>query len=126
MAYPCAQPTIRAGDYLLTAHQMSIFDETLGYQLRMLDEIRGVAYDAGNEYLPLGQLDIFPHAPLMFVARIGRLNRIAHRLDLQDEVHNIPEGDVVLMGAMIAAPAHVEAHRLLRDISQGVVEGLDA
>src|SRR6266545_1938990 len=27
---------------------------------------------------------------------------------------------------MIAAPAHMEAHRLLRDIPQGVVEGIDA
>ena len=52
----------------------------------MLDEIRGMPHDAGNEHLPLGQLDIFPHAPLMFVAGVGGLNRIAHGFDLQDEV----------------------------------------
>src|SRR5215831_14563006 len=125
MAYPRAQPTVRPGAHLLAAHQIGIFDETLCYQLRVLDEIRGVAHDTGNEHLPLGQLDVFPHPPLMFVTGVGCLNRIAYGLDLQNEVYNIPEGDVVLVGAVIAAPAHVEAHRLLRNIPQGVVEGLN-
>jgi hypothetical protein len=125
MTYPCAQPTVRPGDHPLAAHQIGILEETLGHQFRVLDEIRGMAHDTGNEYLALGQLNVFPHPPLMFVTGVGRLDRIAHGLDLQDEVDNIPEGNVVLVGAMIAAPAHVEAHRLLRDIPQSVVEGLD-
>ena len=70
MAHSRTKPAVRPGDHPLAAYQSGIFNKTLCYQLRMLDEIRCVAYVTGNEHLDLGQLDVLPHAPLVFVTGV--------------------------------------------------------
>src|SRR5713226_9859968 len=79
-----------------------------------------------NEHLSLGKLHLFPHPPLMLVPGIRSLNRIGIRPHLQDNIHDISERDVVFVRTMIAAPAGVKAYLFRRNVSQGMVERVDA
>jgi hypothetical protein len=80
-----------------------------------------MVYNPRDEPFPFRELDLLPHAPFMFMAGIRRFDRIGLGLDLQDEVDDILEGDIELMGAVIAAPAHVYAYHLFGHIPEGVV-----
>ena len=50
--------------------------DAVGDQLGMLDDVGGVAHDAGQDQLVVGQLDVVPHLPLVLVADIGGLERV--------------------------------------------------
>jgi len=92
----------------------------------MLDEVAGVAHDAGDQELALGQLHVLPHAPFVVVARVGGLDGVALRAHGEDQVDEIAQRQVVLVRTVIAPPADVEADALGRDVSQRVVQRLDA
>jgi len=85
-----------------------------------------MADDTGNQDLPCRQFDVFPHSPLILVARVRGFNGIALNLDFQDEVHNVSKGDIVLMGAVKLPQQHVQAHASGGDAPQRMVERFDA
>ena len=58
-------------DIAAYAHLSEADIEALGDELGVLDERRGVRDDAGDEQLAVGHSYVFPHAPLMLVARIS-------------------------------------------------------
>ena len=70
------EAAIGAGDDVLAPDQPGEAHDALGHQLGMLDDVGGVADDAGDQHLARRQLDAFPHPPFMLVARIGALDDI--------------------------------------------------
>src|SRR5256885_561276 len=112
MADARSETAVRPRDHVLAPDEPRVLHEALGHELGVLDEVAGVTDDAGNEDLAGRQLDVLPYAPLVVVARIRRLDGIALRADGQDQVHELAQRQVVLVRAVIAAPAHVEAHAL--------------
>src|SRR5207244_4414007 len=104
---------VGAGNDIFFAHDLRETHDALGYQLRVLDEVARVPDDAGDEDLPLGQLHVLPDLPLVLVPRIARLDRIGARVHFQNDVRDVPEGDIVLVRTVVAAPAHVQPHLLL-------------
>jgi len=79
----------------------------------VLDDRGGVGDDAGDEDLALGQLDVLPHAPLVRVAGRRRLHGIGLGLDHQQEVHDVPETEIVDVRPLPAAPAEVRIRPVL-------------
>src|SRR5262249_32733178 len=116
------EPTIHASNHVLPAHQPGISHNAFLHQLGVLDGVCGVCNDPRNEYLALGELDVFPHVILMFMARVGGLHRVGLRPDLQHEVDHVPQREIGHVGAVPATPADMVAYALLRNTPQGVVD----
>ena len=57
----------------------------------MLDDVRVVGDDAGDEHLALGQRDVLPEPPLVLVADVGLLDQVVARLDGEHEVDDVLE-----------------------------------
>src|SRR3989475_7827009 len=114
MADTRSETAVRPRDHVLAPDEPHVLHEALGDELGVLDEVAGVADDAGNEDLAGGELDVFPHPPLVIVARVRRLDGIALRAHGEGQVHELAQGEDVLVRAVIAAPAHVGAHPVRR------------
>src|SRR5438094_4777456 len=74
----------------------------------MLDDIGSVSHDPRHEHFAVGQLDLFPHAPFMLMARVGSFDGNRMSAHFQDQIDDISERNVVLMRTVIAAPAGVK------------------
>src|SRR5579885_757778 len=98
MAHALAQPAVGPADHVLAPHQPREADQPLGHQLRVLDEVAGVAHHTGDEQLALREPHVLPDPPLMLVARVRRLDRVGLGGHAEDQVDDVAEGDVVLMG----------------------------
>src|SRR5579885_1349777 len=71
MERPLRKAAICTGNDILAAEDFRQADNALAHELRMLDHVRCVTDDAGNQHLPGRWLYAFPHLPLMLMARIG-------------------------------------------------------
>ena len=67
---------------------------------------------------------MLPDAPLMVVARIGRLEGVGASVDLQEQVDNVLQAHFMDAGADIDTVAGVKAYFLWWDIPDGVVQHL--
>ena len=101
-------------------------DNALRHQLRMFDNVGGVADDSGNQHLAGRELDRSPDHPFVLVARIGGLELIGAHVHLQHEIDDVLHRHVEGMRAVPAAPADVIARAFRRDAPERVVEGVDA
>ena len=122
---PWAKPQSVPRHHSLRPDQPREPDEALGDELRVLDDVRVVGDDAGDEHLAVRQLDVLPQPPLVLVARVGLLDQVVAGAHLEDEVDHVGERRVVHVGAVPAAEADVVADALLGDVPQRVVERLD-
>src|SRR5881397_1336106 len=120
------EAAVRARDHVLAPDQAGVPHDPLGDELRVLDEVAGVADHAGDEDLAARQLDVFPHAPLVLVAWVGRFERVGLRAHRQDQVDEVAQREIVLVRTVVTAPADVKADALGRNVAQRVVERLDA
>ncbi len=105
MADPRADPAIGAGEHVFAADQPGIAHQPLGDEIGMLDEIGAMADDAGDQGGARRQFRLLEDAPLMLVAGIGGLDGEAARLHAKDQVDDVTERDVVVVRAVVAAPA---------------------
>ena len=121
-----AEAAVGAGDDILAADRAGKPHDPLGHQLRMLDQIGRVADHARQDHLAVRQLDVVPQLPFVLVAHVGRLERIALRLDLQHQVDDVLERQVVGVRAVPGPPAQVIAHAVFRNSLQRMVDGIDA
>src|SRR5208337_4789948 len=92
----------------------------------MLDHVRLMRDDAGNELAALRQLHLLPDAPFMLMARIGHFQEITADPHLQNEIDDVLELNVEGVGPVPASPTHVIARALLRKASERMIEGLNA
>src|SRR4030095_4531373 len=92
----------------------------------MFNEVAIVSGNSGNQYLAVRKFGLLPNPPLMLMARIGRLDGVSARADRQNEIDDISQRDIALVRAVIAPPTHVKAYPVYRQVSQAMVEGVDA
>src|SRR5215217_9532411 len=104
-----AETTIRRSDDVLAANYLGEPHDAVGNQLRMLQHVRCVANHAGNNNFTVGQLGGLPHLPLMLVAHVACLYRIALSFYFEQQVDHILEFDVAFVWAVPTAPTHVES-----------------
>src|SRR6266850_4742114 len=119
------ESTIGAGDHPLASDDLGVADETLGDQLRVLDEVGRRVEHPGNDHPVVGQADLAEHDPLVLVARVRPLEGERLGLGLQRHRQELAQRDVAMVRALVVAPAEVQAHPIGRDVTQGVIERLD-
>ena len=119
------EAAVRAGDDVLAPDQCSEPHDPVGDQARVLDRGDVVSDDAGDQDLPVPELRRLPDAPLVLVARVGRLDRVRAGLHLQDQVDQLLQRRVGDVRHVPASEADVVAHPVLRDPLQRVVESVD-
>ncbi len=112
MADPRADAAIGTGDDIFLADDLGVTHQAIGDRPWMFDEIAVVADDAGHEHLAIRQLHLFPDAPLMIVAGIGRLDGIGARFNFENQIGDVLERHVVFVRPVVAAPAHVKTNAL--------------
>src|ERR1700686_4101270 len=83
--------------------------DALGDQFRVLDDVRGMGDDPGDDRLALGQPHLGPDLPLVLVARVGGLEGIGAGVDPQHDVNEVPQLHVVHARPDIDAVAGVVA-----------------
>ena len=71
MADAGSESAVRAGHEVLLTDDVGVAQQALGYELRMLHEIAGVADDSGDEDRALRQGNVLPDGPLVLVAGVG-------------------------------------------------------
>jgi hypothetical protein len=89
MVHSRADAAVRAGNDIFFSHQPGKIHEAIRNRLRMFYEVAIVSRNSGNQYLAVRKFDLLPDAPLMLVARIGRLDGISARADRQNEIDDI-------------------------------------
>ena len=98
MADTCAEAAIGASEDVFATDQFRVTDQSLGHQVWILDEIGAMADDAGNQGGTLGQLHVLEHPPFVFMAWVGGFDRKASGIHPEDQVDDVPERDVIVMG----------------------------
>src|SRR6266436_854671 len=79
--------------------------------------------DKGGSF---GQFHLLEDAPLMLVTGVRGLDRIAPGPHPEDQVDDVPQWDIVVMGTVEAAPADMQPDFFPRNIAQRVVERVDS
>ena len=121
----CAKPqSVPAMTFSRPTHSRESQD-ALGDKLRMFDDVRAVADDAGNQDLAFRQFDVLPDPPFVFVARIGGLDEIGAGADFQNEIDDLPQGNVGRVRTGPASPADVIAHAIFGNSLQRMVQHFD-
>ena len=77
---PAAKATIGAGDDVLAPDHPGEVEDAVGDDLRVLDDVGGVADDPRDQDFSVGQLDVSPDFPLVLVTDIAARLRRARRL----------------------------------------------
>ena len=75
MANALAKAAVGSRDDIFLAHDARVANQPLGHQLRVLDQVGRVPDDTRDERLAVGQFDVLPDRPVVFVARVGCLDR---------------------------------------------------
>ena len=122
---PLREPAVGAADDALSADELREAHEALRDELGVLDDVRVVGDDAGDEHLALGQLDVLPEPPLVLVAGVRLLDQVVARVDREHEVDDVLERRVEGVRAVPAPEADVVADPVLRDPRERVVERVD-
>jgi hypothetical protein len=119
------QPAVGPRNHVLPSHQVSVSHQAVRQQFRVLNEVGGVGYDTRDQNLALRELHVLPHLPLVLVAHVSSLDGEGLGMDLQYHVYGILQRDIYGMGALPTAPAHMVPHPVLRNASEGVIEGVN-
>ena len=98
---PAAEAAIGAGDDVLAADDLGIAQDAVGDELRVLDEVGGVADHTRHQHLARRQFRLLPYPPLVLVPHIGSLERISLRLHVEDQIDDVLERQI--MGAARAS-----------------------
>src|SRR5881397_2514998 len=120
--HPAAETAVGGGDDALLSHEVGEARDALGHELGVLDHVGGVAHDARQDQLAVGQLHVLPHLPLVLVAHVAGLERVGAALDGQHDVDDVSHGNVGGVGAVPAAPAEMQPDPVLRQALPGAIE----
>lgn len=89
----------------------------------MFHHIGGVRDHTGQDYAVVGELNVLPYGPLVFVAYVCGLEGEVAGVYFQGDVDDLLEGNVGGVRAVPGAPAQVETHLIGVDAFEGVVDG---
>jgi hypothetical protein len=110
---PAAKPAVSPRDDVLATDYARILDEAISDDFRMFQHIGRVAYDPGDQNLPLWQLGyVAPNLPFVFVAHIAGLQRIRLRVHFNQQINDVLEGNIALVRAMPAPPTNVKPNAI--------------
>src|SRR3982074_3254347 len=112
---PLRKAAIGSGDHILAAQGLRVADDALGDEFGVLDDVGGVADDTRDQYFALGQFDVLPDFPLMFVARIGPFDQEGADIGLHQYVDDVLERHVGGMWPGPASPTDVIADPVSRN-----------
>src|SRR5262249_125897 len=73
---PAAEAAIGAGNDILATDDRGIAKDSIGDQLRVLDQVGRVTDDAGHQHLAGRQLDRLPDPPFVLVSHVASLEGI--------------------------------------------------
>ena len=105
VADPRAETAIGAGQHVLAADQLGVAHQALGDQIGMLDEVGAVADDARDQGGAFRQFHLLEDPPLVLMARVRGLDRIAPGAHPEDQIDDVPERDVVVVRARESCPS---------------------
>ena len=91
----------------------------------MLDIVGGGGEHSRNQYLVLRDVAALEDRPFVSVPWVGRLEQQSLRFGLEHDRQETRHRYVVMVWALVIAPAHVHAGALGGHVPQGVVEHLD-
>src|SRR4030095_8240031 len=103
-----AEPTVGAGNDRIASDEASEAADAIGDELGMLDDVGGVADDAGDEDLAGRQLDVFPDSPLVLVAHVAGFEGVRLAVHRQHHIDDVAHRDVGDVRAVPAAPAQMK------------------
>ena len=104
------EAAIGTSHHAVATHQLRDPHEPLRDELGMLDDVRVMRDDPGNQHASLGKADVLPQRPLVFVARVGLLDQVIAGGDLEHEIDDVGERRVERVRTVPAPPADVVAH----------------
>ena len=111
---------------IVAGNHMGVADDTICDDLRMLDQVRCVAYDPGDKQLAIGQFRFFPDPPFMLVADVAGFNRVDACVNAEHQVDDVPQRNVGGVRAVPASPANVVADAILRQPAERMIDGINA
>ena len=120
-----AQAAVGAGDDVFLADDVGEGEDAVGYQFRVLDEVGGVADDAGDEDFSGGQFHIAPDFEFMFVTDVAGFDQVRLGVDTEHDVDDVAQGKIGGVRTMPAAPADVIAHAIDRDAFEGMIQNVN-
>src|SRR5437773_3661178 len=123
---PAAEAAVGAGDDILATDQIGKTLNALRYQLRMFDDVGGMTDHARDEDLAFREFYLLPHAPLVFVTRVGGLDQVGAGAYLQKQADDLLERQIRRVRSVPSTPANMIAHALLWNIRERMVERLDS
>src|ERR1700751_865617 len=126
MVEPAAQAAVGARNDILATNQASETQDPLRYQLRMFDNVGGMANNPWDKYLALRKFYLLPHAPFVLVAHIGGLNQISTGAYLEQQADDILERQIRRVRPVPPTPADLIAPAILWNVRQRMVERLDS
>src|SRR6266404_1161827 len=115
-----------AGDDVLAVDDRGVTQDAVGDEMRVLDEVGGVADHTRHQHLARRLFGVLPHPPFVLVAHIGGLEGIGLRLHLEDQIDDVLERQIMGVRAVPAAPAQVIAHAFLGNADERVIDRVDA
>ena len=102
------ETAIGAGHHVLAPDQAGDVADALSDQLGMFDKVIDRIDHARDQQLVGRQLEVLEERPFMLVTRIRRLVRNSHRVDLEDDIDDVAQGDVAMMRTFVVAPAEMD------------------
>ncbi len=100
-----AEAAIGRGDDAFTADAFGEAQNALGDEFGVLHHAGGVTDDAGQNELAVGQFDVPPYIPLVFVTDVAGFERVGLAVHRQHDVDNIAHRDIGGVRPVPAAPA---------------------
>jgi hypothetical protein len=119
------EAAVDAGDDMLTPHKLRIADDALGDELPVLDEVGRRVDHARDEAFPFGQLHLLEDGPFVLVTGVDALEADRRGLCLQHRLDDLTQRNIVVVRALVVAPAEMPAHLLGRDVFGRSVEHLE-
>ena len=110
-----AEAAIGAGDDVLAADDRGVAQDAVGDQLRVLDEVGGMADDTRHQHLTRRQSGVLPHPPFMLVPHIGGLEGIGLRLHLEDQIDDVLERQIMGVRPRASCPSTSDSARFPRE-----------
>jgi len=120
-----AQSAVGARNHVLSSNNSGKILDAPGNQLWMLDQVCGVADDTRYKNLAVGNFNVAPDRPLVFMAYVASFETDALRLNLKNEVNHLLKGKIVSMRAVPTAPTDVKSCFVFWNAFQSLVESID-
>src|SRR5262245_32752207 len=117
--------TVCPGHNTVSPDDVGVASDALSHELGMLDVVGAGIDDSRHEHLLLRERVPGPDFPFVLVARIGAFDQERRWLCPEHGRQNHLQRNVVCVGALVIAPAHVHPHPVGRNIGDRCIQRID-